>query len=63
MVPLCYHPNGTRITLSGNLGGDAKVYAELCEAVEEWIQALRLGESLNTYCTRILRDHSGNEKQ
>lgn len=97
---------GTCPTLMlGGIHGDdeAKVYKELCQAVEEWIEiyqedgeplpaatagreysgkfvirvgeeihkalavdALRLGESMNSYCVRLLREgmsHYGEKKR
>ena len=93
----CYVGTCPGLMLGGIHGDDeAKVYAELCQAVEEWIalhekdglplpaptagrnysgkfvmrvgtdlhrdlavQALREGVSLNSYCTRVLREAGG----
>ena len=93
----CYIGTCPGLMLGGIHGDDeARVYAELCQAVEEWIalhekdglplpaptagrnysgkfvmrvgtdlhrdlavQALREGVSLNSYCTRVLREAGG----
>ena len=100
----CYVGTCPTLMLGGIHGDDeAKVYKELCQAVEEWIEiyqedgeplpaatagreysgkfvirvgeelhkalavdALRLGESMNSYCVRLLREersHYGEKKR
>ena len=100
----CYVGTCPTLMLGGIHGDDeAKVYKELCQAVEEWIEiyqedgeplpaatagreysgkfvirvgeelhkalavdALRLGESMNSYCVRLLREeraHYGENKR
>lgn len=96
----CYVGTCPGLMLGGVHGDDeAHVYAELCDAVEEWIRiyeadgeslpdptagkrysgkfllrpgrelhqelairAMRVGESLNSYCVKLLQRHSQNRQ-